>query len=61
MKKVDMGNNKSLAKPTKFSFPMVWLWCWNAYFERLSYTLNDFISLMSGTYKCSMHLMKSPI
>ena len=23
--------------------------------------LNDFISLMGGTYKCSMYLMKSPI
>ena len=59
-----MGNNKSLSNPAntnKIVPSMVWLWCSNAYFERLNYTLNDFISLMGGTYKCSVHLMKSPM
>ena len=64
MKKVHMGNNKSFANPPstkKMFLPMVWLWCWNVEFERMSNTLNNFISLMGNTYKCSMHLMKSPI
>ena len=54
-----MGNNKSLANPasTNKSVPsyivVMVLDC------ILSYTLNDYISLMGGTYNYNMHLMKS--
>ena len=48
MKKVHMGNNKSLANPasTNKIVPFYGIWCLDAYFERLNDTLNDFISPM---------------
>ena len=65
IKKVRMVNNKSLANPAStnknvpsYGVVMV-LEC--TFREIELYSLNDFISLMGGTYKYNMHLMKSPM
>ena len=65
MKNVHMGNNKSLANPASTnknvpSYGVVMVL--KCIFREVDLdTLNDFISFMGGTYKYSMHLMKSPM